>query len=72
MGFTRVYPGKRSFIASLRTLSALAGGVGIFFPEPWDRFRDGIPEAERSGSLLEACHRLLMNPDPAIHEKAAW
>jgi proline iminopeptidase len=56
----------------LRTLSALAGGVGIFFPEPWDRFRDGIPEAERSGSLLEAYHRLLMNPDPAIHEKAAW
>jgi proline iminopeptidase len=52
--------------------SALAGGVGIFFPEPWDRFRDGIPEAERSGSLLEAYHRLLMNPDPAIHEKAAW
>jgi proline iminopeptidase len=47
-------------------------GVGIFFPEPWDRFRDGIPEAERSGSLLEAYHRLLMNPDPAIHEKAAW
>jgi proline iminopeptidase len=46
-------------------------GVGIFFPEPWDRFRDGIPEAERSGSLVEAYHRLLMNPDPAIHEKAA-
>jgi proline iminopeptidase len=46
-------------------------GVGAFFPEPWCRFRDGIPEADREGSLVEAYHRLLMNPDPAIHEKAA-
>jgi proline iminopeptidase len=46
-------------------------GVGAFFPEQWTRFRDGIPEAERNGSLVEAYHRLLMNPDPAVHEKAA-
>ena len=46
-------------------------GVGIFFPEAWARFRDGVPEAERTGSLVDAYHRLLMNPDPAIHEKAA-
>jgi proline iminopeptidase len=46
-------------------------GVGVFFPEPWARFREGIPVAERDGSLVEAYHRLLMNPDPAIHEKAA-
>lgn len=30
-----------------------------------------MPAAERAGSLIEAYHRLLMNPDPAIHEKAA-
>ena len=46
-------------------------GVGIFFPEPWARFRDGVPEAERAGSLVEAYHRLLMHPDPAVHGKAA-
>ncbi|HEV8390340.1 MAG TPA: prolyl aminopeptidase [Dongiaceae bacterium] len=46
-------------------------GVGAFFPEAWARFRDGVPETERSGSLVDAYHRLLMNPDPAIHEKAA-
>jgi proline iminopeptidase len=46
-------------------------GAGAFFPEPWRRFRDGVPEAEREGSLVEAYHRLLMHPDPAIHEKAA-
>ena len=46
-------------------------GVGIFFPEAWARFRDGVPEPERGGSLVEAYHRLLMSPDPAIHEQAA-
>jgi proline iminopeptidase len=54
-----------------RELDWITRGVGIFFPEAWARFRDGIPEAQRSGSLVEAYHRLLMNPDPAIHEKAA-
>jgi proline iminopeptidase len=46
-------------------------GVGAFFPEAWVRFRDGVPETERAGSLADAYHRLLMDPDPAIHEKAA-
>ena len=46
-------------------------GVGAFFPDAWQRFRNGVPEAERAGSLVDAYHRLLMHPDPAIHEKAA-
>jgi proline iminopeptidase len=46
-------------------------GVGIFFPEAWARFRDGVPEAERNGSLVDAYHRLLMDSNPAIHEQAA-
>jgi proline iminopeptidase len=46
-------------------------GLRAFFPEQWTRFRDGVPEAERKGNLVEAYNRLLMNPDPAIHEKAA-
>ena len=41
-----------------------------FFPEQWSRFRDGVPEEERTGSLVEPYHRLLMNLDPTIHEKA--
>jgi len=32
---------------------------------------DEIPEAERNGSLVEAYHRLLINPNPTIYEKAA-
>ncbi|MBZ6075239.1 prolyl aminopeptidase [Microvirga puerhi] len=46
-------------------------GVGVFFPGAWARFRDNLPEAERTGSLVEAYHRLLMHPAPNIHEKAA-
>ena len=46
-------------------------GVGRFFPEQWDRFRNGVPLADRDGSLVDAYHRLLMSPDPAVHAKAA-
>ncbi len=46
-------------------------GIGVFFPEAWSRFRDGVPEADQDASLVEAYHRLLMHPDPAIHHKAA-
>ena len=46
-------------------------GVGAFFPDAWQRFRNGVPEADRAGSLVDAYHRLLMHPDPAVHAKAA-
>jgi proline iminopeptidase len=46
-------------------------GLGMFFPDAWARFRDGVAEADRSGSLVDAYHRLLMHPDPAIQQKAA-
>ncbi len=46
-------------------------GVGVFFPEHWARFRDGVPAAERDGSLVDAYHRRLIDTDPAIHEQAA-
>jgi proline iminopeptidase len=46
-------------------------GVGRYFPEEWARFRDGVPGPERDGSLVEAYNRLLLDPDPAVHERAA-
>ncbi|MFI7618193.1 prolyl aminopeptidase [Nonomuraea terrae] len=46
-------------------------GVGRFFPEAWDRFRRGVPEADRDGDLLKAYARLLSDPDPKVREKAA-
>lgn len=46
-------------------------GVGRFFPEAWDRFRAGVPRAERDGDLLAAYARLMENPDPDVRAKAA-
>ena len=46
-------------------------GIGAFFPEAWERFRAGVSEAERDGSLVDAYHRLLMHSDPAVHARAA-
>ncbi|WFU10626.1 prolyl aminopeptidase [Rhizobium sp. CB3090] len=49
----------------------LYNGLARFFPEEWVRFRAGVPESERDGDLVAAYHRLLRNPDPAVHVKAA-
>ncbi|MGV1757504.1 prolyl aminopeptidase [Rhizobium sp. A22-96] len=46
-------------------------GLGRFFPEEWARFRAALPVQDRDGDLVEAYYRLLCNPDPAIHMKAA-
>jgi proline iminopeptidase len=46
-------------------------GMGRYFPEEWERFRAGVPEPERDGDLSAAYLRLLRDPDPAVHERAA-
>jgi proline iminopeptidase len=46
-------------------------GVGRFFPEEWQRFRAGVPEAERDGDLLAAYARLMESPDADIRRRAA-
>jgi proline iminopeptidase len=45
--------------------------VGRIFPAEWARFRDGAPEPERDGRLVEAYARLLNHPDPAVRDRAA-
>ncbi len=47
------------------------GGVAVFFPEQWERLRAAVPVAERDGDLVEAYHRLLHDPDPAVRQRAA-
>lgn len=49
----------------------ITNGVGRFFPEAWHRFRAAIPEEVRTDNLIADYHRLLMDADPAIHERAA-
>ncbi|TMR98312.1 prolyl aminopeptidase [Nonomuraea basaltis] len=49
-------------------------GSGRFFPEEWERFRQGVPEADRDGdtfALLAAYSRLMAGPDPEVRAKAA-
>jgi proline iminopeptidase len=45
-------------------------GVGRFFPEAWERFRDGVPARERDGDLVAAYARLVEHPDPVVRERA--
>ncbi len=47
------------------------GGLAVFFPEQWDRLRAGVPVAERDRDIVEAYHRLLHDPDPAVRQRAA-
>jgi len=48
-------------------------GVGQYFPEQWERFRDVVPEAERGEDvfdLLAGYDRLARDPDPLVRERA--
>ncbi|MFF5207536.1 prolyl aminopeptidase [Streptosporangium sp. NPDC000396] len=47
------------------------GGCGFLFPEAWHRFRAAAPPGTADGDLIEAYHRLLYDPDPAVRERAA-
>jgi proline iminopeptidase len=46
-------------------------GAGRFLPEQWERFRAGVPAADRDGDLLGAYARLMEDPDPAVRAQAA-
>lgn len=46
-------------------------GVARFFPEEWERFRAGVPEADRDGDLVAAYARLMEDPDPDVRARAA-
>jgi proline iminopeptidase len=47
------------------------GGLARFFPQEWDRFREGVPAADRDRDLVAAYHRLLEDPDPEVRTHAA-
>jgi proline iminopeptidase len=46
------------------------GGASAIFPDLWEEFIAPIPVLERS-RLVEAYHRRLSDPDPAVHVPAA-
>lgn len=46
-------------------------GIRAFFPEAQRQLAEFIPASER-GNLLAAYHRRLVDPDPAVHQPAAY
>lgn len=46
-------------------------GVGRFFPEEWERFRAGVPEAADDGDLVAAYARRMEDPDPEVRWRGA-
>jgi proline iminopeptidase len=46
-------------------------GIRAFFPEAQRQFAEFIPAPERH-DLLTAYRRRLLDPDPAVHQPAAW
>ncbi|ASY35504.1 MULTISPECIES: prolyl aminopeptidase [unclassified Streptomyces] len=52
-------------------VEVLTRGLGRYFPEAFDRFRAGVPEAARDGDLATAYRDLLVSPDPAVRALAA-
>jgi proline iminopeptidase len=46
-------------------------GLGRFFPQEWARFRAAVPQEQRDDDLVAAYYRLLRDPNPAIHIRAA-
>jgi proline iminopeptidase len=78
LAYAQAHPGSVSELV----LFSLAGGtqrevdwatrgMGRFFPEEWQRFRAGVPDEQRDGDLSDAYYRLLLDPDPSVHEAAA-
>ena len=47
------------------------GGLARFFPEQWERLEAEIPKTEADADIVDACHRLLNDPDPAVRARAA-
>ena len=41
------------------------------YPAAWERLVSALPAADRGGDIAAAFNRLVMDPDPAVHDRAA-
>jgi proline iminopeptidase len=58
------------FLCRQLELDWFMGGIRAVFPENWRAFLDHLEAGDRHDPL-KAYHRLLMDPDPAVHGPAA-
>jgi len=56
---------------SRREVEWITEGVGRIFPQQWERFAAAVPERLRHLRLVDAYAELLVDPDPAIRDRAA-
>lgn len=54
-----------------REVEWITRDVGRLFPVEWERFVNGLPDADRTGSLVDGYTRLLHDADPLVRDKAA-
>ncbi len=59
------------FLCRKREIDWFLYGIRAFFPEAQRRLEEYIPAGERH-DLLAAYHRRLVDPDPAVHQPAAF
>jgi proline iminopeptidase len=78
LAYAQAFPARVSELVLLAVTSPdrwllrwITRDIGRVFPREWDRFRAGLPEADRDGDLAAAYSRLLHHPDPAVRAKAA-
>lgn len=48
------------------------GGLGIFFPQAWQRLADAVPADLRGLDVVDAYSRLLWDADPVVRRTAAY
>ncbi|MFF4243793.1 prolyl aminopeptidase [Streptomyces sp. NPDC001822] len=77
LAYAEEHPGRVSeiVIAAVTTtrrseIDWLYRGVGQIFPEAWDLFRAGVPEAEGPHALVTAYARRMESPDPRVRARA--
>jgi proline iminopeptidase len=54
-----------------REIEWITRDMGRVFPREWERFLSVVPDAEQRGDLCATYARLLADPDPQVHRRAA-
>lgn len=78
LAYAQTHPGSVTelLLGSVTTTTSsevhwLTRTMGRIFPERWQDFHDFLPPDSRDGDLASAYNRILMDPDPRVHEPAA-
>lgn len=78
LAYAEQYPHRVSeiVISSVTTtrrseIDWLYRGLSRFFPEEWERFRTGVPDAAHDGDIIASYAHLMNDPDPEVRTRAA-